>query len=115
MSNKLSKMAKKQTTHYDFTKGGKAYGRVVLPQEEIDKIKTECTNETAKVMLRVFMSMALETLEQDFGFGIYMRKQFANGIASIYDKMEKGELSSEHYFYDGQNREETKGLFKRGE
>ena len=115
MSNRVAKMAKKQTPSYDFTKGGKAYGRVVLPQAEIEKIKTECTNETAKVMLRVFMSMALEVLEQDFGFGAYMRQQFANGITNIYDMMEKGEISADHYFHDGQEREETQGLFKKGE
>lgn len=110
MSNKLAKMQKQQqkANSYDFTKGGKVYGRVVGPQNP-----QAIADETWKIAYRVFMEIALETLENDFQFGDYMKDLFVKEFAKNHEKNAATGEQARECLRRCEERKETEQLFER--
>ena len=108
MSNRLSKMAKHKTPTYDFTKGGKVYGRTERPMTV-----QEASDETWKIAYRVFTEVALEALEEDFSFGYYMRDQFIKSFSKIHEERAKTGVGARECLAKCEARQETEQLFER--
>lgn len=109
MSNKLAKMQKQQqrANSYDFTKGGKVYGRVVTPNAQ------EISDETWKIAYRVLMEVVLETLENDFQFGSYMKDAFIKEFTKNHERIASTGEQARECLRRCEERPETEQLFER--
>jgi len=110
VSNKLRKMEKDQqkANSYDFTKGGNVYGRVVGPQNP-----QAIADETWKIAYRVFMEVALETLENEFQFGQYMRDVFIKEFTKKHECIASTGEQARECLRRCEERLETEQVFER--
>lgn len=96
MSNKLAKMAKHKTPTYDFSKGGKVYGKVIPTQNVIEQIKQDVERKVAEQSFACMIAFADMALREEFGFGEYMREEFQNAVVDIYEKFVRGDITMEN-------------------